>query len=498
MFYKKFINFSKEGENKYLKPEAFAEIDKLKLFEKQKAKILILRGYFYLESGAYSRLQEVLQQTNSNFMKSWKYSLLKSELCRTQLDYDGWRSNLLQAKKNASLISSNKDSLAMIYNSLAVASLAKGNKEDHKRYLLEAIKYIDKNNPSKHAVFPNYIDNLLLTNEDLKFDDALDSYKKLIDFEDAEDVIAWYNYLIQISRQKNEAYKICQLIDEMDHLISNKFSLSESERAIFAVSGLRMRYNGNCDWKSHFAVIAANIQYYLSLPQETARIVSKELLGIMTHQQKEGQSFKKIDEVINVLIKFLKEYFKVVDKKTDTLKLEFVNERCNAIMEKADIIARIVDKENIEKQISTNKNKIRLYKDVVEIYNDEVDKANELHVRLLIIDEICSLDYSTVFAPELIRLKYMESYEEFSKELESQLEKSWSLLSGNRFEYFQYHPELNDKILILSYYIYRELLDLERSKVLLEKFENSGVAIHHYALWLRNYYDELKIIHSGI
>lgn len=33
-FYKKFINFAKEGENKYLKPEAFAAIDKLKLFLK--------------------------------------------------------------------------------------------------------------------------------------------------------------------------------------------------------------------------------------------------------------------------------------------------------------------------------------------------------------------------------------------------------------------------------------------------------------------------------
>lgn len=493
LFYKKFINFSKEGENKYLKPDAFAAIDKLKLFEKQKAEALILKCCFYLESGAYSKLQEVIAQTNSTFIKSWEYSYFKSELCRTQLDFEGWRSCLLEAEKIVHIDSSNNDILALLFNSLAVVSISTGNKEDHKRYLLESIKHIDKASPNKHSIFPNYIDNLLLTNEELKYTEALDRYKNLIDFEDLHDVLAWYNYLIEFARQINETDKICHLIDEMDILINNKFSLSESERAIFAVSGLRMRYNGNCEWNYQFAVIAANIHYYLSLPQETARIVSKELIGIMTVQQNEGHGFKKIDEVADALVKFLKEYYKFVDKKTDTLKFEFVNERCNAIMEKADIIARIVDDKDVDQQVSSISNKIRLYKDVIQIYFEVNDKANELAVRLKIIDEIRSLNYSTINAPQFIRVKYLELHGKLYKELEFQIKSSWSLINNNGIEY---HPELNDKILILSYYFYRELGDLVLSKILLEKFENSGVGINHYTLWLRNFYKELKTIHN--
>jgi len=491
-FYKKIIHFSQNSEYRHSIPHHLLRLESLKLFDKELVEVQKKKGYFYLEWGAHRALKNLIEDAKTGFKETMEYSYFNAEFCRINLDSIGWRNHLLEAERKLKSNSSKNSHKVLLYNNLAVASLKQGNREDHKRYLLESLRNLDQSDTNKHNVFPNYIDNLLITKEKGKYQQALEQYEKLINFEDFHDVLAWYNYKIAYHRQLSNPSEVCTLIDEMSDYFENKFDLDSNEKALLSISGLRMQYNGNCDWQPLFVSIVRNIDYYMNLQPETSFQIVKELIGIMSMQQQLEFTFNGIDRVLDAIVKFLKEYIKVVDDRIDTLKLEFVYERCQAIDSKVFIISIIANDKDPDELIESIIRKIGLYNDLVLIYTNENNKLFELNTRLLIVDEIGSFDRSAKNAPIPFKVAFLTLKEDKKQELKQHLEKCWTILTENSFDLSNFDADINDKLIVLGYYLSKELNDISRAEVLFNKFESSGISLQHYAQWLINMYYELK------
>ena len=89
------------------------------------------------------------------------------------------------------------------------------------------------------------------------------AYSELIDKENVDDLLYFYNYRIEYARQiKARAFFLESLVTGRIELLPK---ISEQERLIFEISELRIRWNNSCGWDEKLFCLGHNLPEYLKL-----------------------------------------------------------------------------------------------------------------------------------------------------------------------------------------------------------------------------------------
>jgi len=449
---------------------------KLHLFKKEINDIKLRKAFILLMLKDTRKARDVFHEVKDTKDEDFWCEILELKAMFDEKNgkFDEARRSLLSAvqkndgKKNFQM--------ARIYNNLGRMERMMGNTTNVFHYYRKSASLARslKNKHLIHIVYPNLIDAYLLNNDDKNALICMNEYTELIDKDNIDDLLKFYNYLLVYSRQKNNAELV---INTIRHMRTEVYPyLSHDEQLIFESSELRIKWNARYEWDKNMFWVENHLSEYLNLPFPDNYILLKEAFNILFDLAKTN-NLGVFGDLFSKLVGFMGEIKKDIDQHILSLPDYCVSERCFWEAELAFL--RKIMKSN-EPEITLRDFFERMFEHLCNIKDINLEHENVLlaiKTDLDIADECMGAIYG-------IREKTVRDY------LRSKMTDHLS--SGcEKIALFEKHPASNEYFIRIAMY-FQFLGDHENSKEYLNKFEHSGISINHYSKWMQEYYSFLK------
>jgi len=459
---------------------------RLPLFESEKDAFDFNRGLSYIQMGATSRVEQILDGASASFKQTSAYFFLLAHVVKCKGLLDEEREYLERALHLQDYDGSLK---CQIYNNIAVNAHARGNHTDTVHFYSKAVGLLAKH-PSfnmKHTVIPNMIDIYLLDGESSKAKSLFEDFQAMIDFNNVDDVLMWNNYCLAYYRQCNdmENLKIVMYFD----LLSVCSKLTHEEQCSYRIYELRMRWNNKIEWEKLLSDICKDFDEYFALPFPSSFLAAKEIMFVMKGLDEQQNPLLDLG-CLSKLIAFLRKSAPELDKHLQSLPDEFVNERFNFTKDKAWLLQVLFNphEQNDKDYTIMLDKKLVLLNDLVDIQQKEGNAINAIDARLCIPDEALS----QVFSPFTSGFFTRPQFYAYRQKLLDSAKKQMDIVYEELGKFGLDTSVLAFKIRLAYYFMHFN--EIEKSCGLYTDFENSGISINHFADSIRGYHDKLKSV----
>jgi len=436
-----------------------SKIDTKKLNENENLRFELIKANYYSQLGDYDRAKQTVEHLYNIYEISGKYLLQVYLIKALSAEFEGDLQKSSELLKNAiNACTDDTDVYCQVaLNNMGRIRRFEKNYTDSFYYYqkqLQAIKN-SRNRTSIHIAYQNVIGSLVL---DHKLEDEskyIQQYQSFIDSKNLNDLMEYYNFLIEYYRQKGDKYNLSKTLEKSEEKTYSM--MSRKEQLISDIYQLRIRWNNELLYSVVLDKIESQYIEYLNFSQVEKFNCYIEIHCVLQALRETGLLGTHIDmyntnkENIGILLPELKEYFFKIPECC-------VSERCMTMWNivRANKCNSDYDKDEV----------LRVLKDIKDTYSKHGNFIEAFNTGLDICDEA------------LFQKKYEEMWK-FTKLAIYETKQ----LSG--------HPVVTPAFIRIACYAYNAgELDISRDYVKL--YEETGINISHYADWIQNYYNGLK------
>jgi len=368
---------------------------------------------------------------------------------------------------------------AMVYNNLARMEDAQGLLMSARGSYEHAWSALEENPIPR--LFPIIGHNLLLnyacTGEIEKALTFLQSYRCLVDKNNSQQLLQFFNDQTHLARQLHNREL---LLDAYKGVKKDVLPfLTESEKFSVEVSELRMRFSDDVRFVEHFDAVINRFPE-IKLFKEEDRLNALRELWAVYKQSKEFLPHRLTEMAMPLIVDELLSMEGCVDKHLRDISPLLPAQRdiwlnCKIELVKIKIYNASLTGKPIPKKL------IEILFNFVQerslIWAEKGNDAQELNALIICCDEYVS--YSSNLDPSIL-VDYREQAFSALTQAGIVLDRSWP------------HPSIVQYSLGYAYFLWKIAGDAEKARVWLMRFESRNHSLLHYMGWLRVQYAELK------
>ncbi len=439
--------------------ELLDRIDVGTLNSDEKTRLELLRARYFTRLGDHKKALQIIERLSN---PSDEYSLQISLIRALSAEFEGdlTRSSeiLFDAKESASDRPKDADYFAVLNNYGRIQKIKKNETESliHYRKALKLAKDL-KEKHLMHVAYQNVTSSLVSSHRQDEARQLISEYRSIVDFANPDDLVEYYNFLIELYREANNRNKLFETIDESRERVYPL--VSRKEQIICDISQLRMRWNGGVLSPAFLYQIEDQYPEYANLPAVERFRCYMELHHVL-QQLKEGGHlilsqealFDQNRENIRHLVPALEDH------------LETTPEYC--VFEKCQVVWDIIRGKKCGTDDYDREGVLRMLEDIKEIHLTHGNYIEAFNAGLDVCDEALG---------------------------QKRYEKMWEFtqLAMDELQKIRGHPAEASALIRIACYAYNAgRHDLAREY--LDRFERTGVQISHSADWIQGYYIGLK------
>ena len=283
----------------------------------------------------------------------------------------------------------------------------------------------------------------------------LQKYGGYIDRDDPQDLLEWFNVLLEYHRQRRDTNAIVQTMREHREQLTK--TLTEKELLFFDISELRILVNSNMHYMDQLFLAQSRYEQYLQMELHGRYHVLKEIH--MATQRACDSGLRAVFGNFHLQVtRDLTSMQNEIHEHYVLLPEYCVDESCYWIKELATLEKLGCNGGNFDRLVQT-------LNDVKKRYLEFENRIDALSINLDICDE-------AIYRKDHVIVK-------------EYLQKTLDELKA-----FQGHPIEDDCFVRIAYYAYK-LKDRQTAKKYLEMFNEKGISVYHYADWIQAYYHHL-------
>jgi len=283
----------------------------------------------------------------------------------------------------------------------------------------------------------------------------LQKYGGYIDRDDPQDLLEWFNVLLEYHRQRRDINAVVQTMREHREQLTK--TLTEKELLFFDISELRILVNSNIHYMDQLFLAQSRYEQYLQMELHGRYHVLKEIH--MATQRACDSGLRALFGNFHLQVtRDLTSMQNEIHEHYVLLPEYCVDESCYWIKELATLEKLGCNGGNFDRLVQT-------LNDVKKRYLEFENRIDALSINLDICDEA------------IYRKDHVVVKEYLQKTLDE-------------LKTFQGHPIEDDCFIRIAHYAYK-LKDRQTAKQYLEKFNEKGISIYHYADWIQAYYHHL-------
>jgi len=306
-----------------------------------------------------------------------------------------------------------------------------------------------------HVSYQNVIHSYGLLEQFDVAESWLQRYREYVDRDDPQDLLEWFNVLLEYHRQRRDINAVVWAMQEHREQFTKMFT--EKELLIFDISELRILVNSNIHHMDQLFLAQNQYEQYLQMELHGRYQALKEIH--MATQRACDSGLRALFGNFQLQVaRDLTNMQNEIHERYVSLPEYCVNESCYWIKELAALEKLGRDGGDFDRLVQT-------LNDVKKRYLEFENRIDALSINLDICDEA------------IYRKDHVVVKEYLQKTLDE-------------LETFQGHPIEDDCFVRIAYYAYK-LKDRQTAKKYLEKFNEKGVSIYHYADWIQVYYHYL-------
>lgn len=425
----------------------------------EQTQLRLLRAHYFTQLGDHKKALHIIERLSDT---SEKYLIQISLIKALAAEYEGNLTKSSEILLDAITVCSDKPKDAyykQALNNLGRIRNFEMNYFESLNYYLKALELAKelKEKISMHIAYQNVIHTSVLLDKQSEIRDLITEYKSMINLTNPNDLIEYFNFLVEYYRQINNKNKLSETIDEVRERIYPL--ISRKEQIIFDISQLRMRWNGGILSPGFLYQIEIQYHEYIDLPPIEQFQCYIEIHHVLEQLKEQGSdSFLHEDLFIQnrVNIRHLLPELECYLKK--------IPEYC--VFKKCQIMWDIVRAKRCSVDKYNSGEILRMLEEIKKTYFIHGNFIEAFNIGLDICDEALS------------QKNYMKLREYFQ-------------LAIDELQQIQGHSAEIPALIRMACYAYNVGED-DRAKDYLTQFEQKGVKISHYAYWIQDYYNGLK------
>lgn len=439
--------------------ELLNKIDVKTLNSAEKTRLELLRARYFTRLGDYKKALQIIEHLSD---PSDEYSLQISLIRAVSAEFEGdlTRSSeiLFDAIESASDRLKNADYFCVLNNYGRIQKIIKNETESltHYRKALKLAKDLNEKH-LMHVAYQNVIPSLVSSHRQDEARQFISEYRSIVDFANPDDLVEYYNFLIEFYREANNRNKLFETIDEARERVYP--FVSRKEQIVCDISQLRMRWNGGVLAPAFLYQIEDQYPEYAELSVVERFRCYMELHHVLQRLKEDGRLILSQEALFDQNRENIRRLIPALEGHLDTTPEYCVFEKCQVTW---DIIrgkkcgTDDYDKERV----------LRMLEDIKEIHIIHGNYIEAFNAGLDICDEALG---------------------------QKQYEKMWEYtqLAMTEVQKIRGHPAEASALIRIACYAYSAgRHDLAREY--LGRFERTDVQISHFADWIQGYYIGLK------
>ena len=425
----------------------------------EKTRLNLLRAGYFTRLGDHKKALKIIEHLSD---PSNEYLLRISLIRALSAEFEGTltRSSeiLFNAKESASDRPKDTDYFAVLNNYGRIQKIKKNETESliHYRKALKLAKDL-KEKHLLHVAYQNVIPSFVSPHRQDEARKLISEYRSIVDFANPDDLVEYYNFLIELYREVNNRNKLFETLDEARERVY--LLVSRKEQIVCDISQLRMRWNGGVLAPAFLYQIEDQYSEYAELPVVERFRCYMELHHVLQWLKEGGHLILSQEALFDQNRENIRRLVPALEDHLDTTPEYCVFEKCQVTW---DIIrgkkcgTDDYDKEGV----------LRMLEDIKEIHLTHGNYIEAFNAGLDVCDEA-------------LGQKQYEVMWEFTQLAMTEVQK----IRG--------HPAEASALIRIACYAYSaERHDLAREY--LDRFERTGVQISHSADWIQGYYIGLK------
>jgi hypothetical protein len=437
--------------------EFLVAIDETPLFENERHLLRLRRAKYAMQLNNPKQVRLLIEKTSpfdddTALEKAYRWSWYLEKQGRLREASESLHEALLNHPNPG-----DKQILCKIYNNLGRLRKFEESVSSSLKYYETAAKIASEMNYKGmlHVSYQNVIHSYGLLEQ---FDVAelwLQRYREYIDRDDSQDLLEWFNVLLEYHRQRRDINAVVRTMRE--HREQFTKMLAENELLFFDISELRILVNSNMHYMDQLFLAQNRYEQYLKMELHGRYRALKEIH--MATQRACDSGLRALFGNFHLQVtRDLANMQNEIHEHYVLLPEYCVDESCYWIKELATLEKLGCNGGNFDRLIQT-------LNDVKRRYLEFENRIDALSINLDICDEAI----------------YRKEHGVVKEYLQKTLEE---------LKTFQGHPIEDDCFIRIAYYAYK-LKDRQTAKQYLEKFNEKGISIYHYADWIQAYYHHL-------
>ena len=453
--------------------EIYCRLLSLPLFEEERGDISFNQIYSRLLLGDTNGAWHLFELLGKP--KSRKGLLLRSMFAEKRGEFESARQNLLSAVSDFNDL---KDiHLAVVYNNLGRMEKTLGNITNVIHYYQKSAELARELGEKNliHTVYPNIVDTYLLRGERSNAVSFFERYSELIDPHSVDDLLSFSNYCLEYARQTNDRSLFLEALEKGRKEILPM--LSAGEQLTFEVTELRIRWNNQFGWDEKLSWLTSHLTVYIELDFPIRYYCVKEIFSILRELLRRN-GLGQFAALFKQVLEFMGEARRDIDQHLLRLPDSCVDERCFWEKEKAFLRHMDISGHSQMDLMNFCEGIFEHLRNVKDIQLQHGNPLSAIEADLNIADECMNL-MQIIREPAIIP--------NLRRTMEKHLTDACKDL-----ERFRRHPASNEYLLRTARYALF-LGDQNRAKEYFDDFLRSKISIHHYAMWMQAYYQDLII-----
>jgi len=439
--------------------ELLNKIDVKTLNSAEKTRLELLRARYFTHLGDHKKaLQNIEHLSDPSDEYSLQISLIRAVSAEFEGDLTRSSEILFDAIESASDRLKNADYFCVLNNYGRIQKIIKNETESltHYRKALKLAKDLNEKH-LMHVAYQNVIPSLVSAHRQDEARQFISKYRSIVDFANPDDLVEYYNFLIEFYREANNRNKLFETIDEARERVYP--FVSRKEQVVCDISQLRMRWNGGVLAPAFLYQIEDQYPEYAELSIVERFRCYMELHHVLQRLKEDGRLILSQEALFDQNRENIRRLIPALEDHLDTTPEYCVFEKCQVTW---DIIrgkkcgTDDYDKERV----------LRMLEDIREIHIIHGNYIEAFNAGLDICDEALG---------------------------QKQYEKMWEYtqLAMTEVQKIRGHPAEASALIRIACYAYSAgKHDLAREY--LGRFERTGVQISHSADWIQGYYIGLK------
>ena len=451
------IASSKNDERRSI--ELLDRIDVGTLNSDEKTHLEVLRARYFTRLGDHKKALQIIERISDPSDKySLQISLIKALSAECEGDLTKSSEILFDAMESVSDRPKDADYFAILNNYGRIQKIKRNETESliHYRKALKLAKDLREKH-LLHVAYQNVIPSFVSSNRPDEARKLISNYRSIVDFANPDDMVEYYNFLIELYREANNRDKLFETIDEARERVYPL--VSWKEQIVCDISQLRMRWNGGVLSPAFLYQIEDQYSEYAELSVVERFRCYMELHHVLQRLKEGGHLILSQEALFDQNRDNIRRLVPALEDHLDTTPEYCVFEKCQVIWD----ITRgkkcgtdDYDKEGV----------LRMLEEIKEIHLTHGNYIEAFNAGLDVCDEALG---------------------------QRQYEKMWEFtqLAMTEVQKIRGHPAEASALIRIACYAYNAgRHDLAREH--LDQFERTGVRISHSADWIQGYYIGLK------